>query len=409
MFYGVKTISNCLKVLSKTVALCFIALLFSSSAIYSFEPEIRKSESGFDYALILPVQFDSNKKYLLGVCLHGLGGTAVSMAKEFSYYTRYMNMILVCPEGNIPDPTKNSKKWGYELSEEYINSFLKFIKTKFKTYDDVVLFGFSQGGNQGLYSILKSPNLFSYFVGISGGYTKIENVDQINSIRTKILLSSGDTGRDEEYVLRMQDRAFLKLKKKADVTRKVLKGGEHKIGHAYAYLALRWYAMASGKFTEKFWLFKGNYIRNFERGEREFIKSNYEKSIKYYRLSLSKNPLFPVSAMRYSQSQLMSGNLSKFEKSFFSALVLYTNFPYYDFSPMKETFSYYRKLLASDEALQSYTVQYLNSRLKETEGILSNEINFELYDLLFYLYEKLNSPKEAKFCKDKAKSYQEKL
>jgi hypothetical protein len=370
---------------------------------------LKVSDGGYQFALVLPINFDPSKKYLLSICLHGLAGNSVNMAADLSYYTRYMNMILACPYGNIQDPTSKSLKWGYENSDEYILKFNEFIKKKYNVYPEVFLIGFSQGGNQGLHTVMKYPEVFAYFAGLSGGYTKLNELNSVITFKTKIVLLSGDKGSGEIYVKKMQDRAFTKLKKKFTVTRKVIPNLEHKISPAIAYSAFRWYLDASEKFKKTFWLYNGDYVKNFQKGEDEFAKSNFSGSIKHYRKSLSQNPFFPPAAIRYSQSHLLEGKMSRFEKSLFPSLTLYSNFPYFNKSPVKETINYYKDLLSADASMQSYAIRFLNAKLQESEEVLSPEYNMEIYELLSYLYDKTNSAEESKTCKEKANKYKKSI
>src|SRR6185295_6159720 len=123
----------------------FLALLISNIPLpaQAREDLFKADSEEFEYSVSLPVNFELKRKYLLGICLHGLGGSGKSMIAPFSYYSRYMNMILACPEGNIADPSRNGKKWGYAESHAYVISFLEHLKKKYNIYPEVFLFGFS--------------------------------------------------------------------------------------------------------------------------------------------------------------------------------------------------------------------------------------------------------------------------
>ena len=117
-----------------------ISISFCSTPYSQSLPEGK--EIVFNDTVVLPVNYNKEKKYLLAICLHGLFGSGKSMAKDFSPYSRYMNMILACPNGNIPDPSRNATKWGNEDSVEYLQKYLEYIKSKYNVSDDPFLIGF---------------------------------------------------------------------------------------------------------------------------------------------------------------------------------------------------------------------------------------------------------------------------
>ena len=89
-----------------------------------------------------------------------------------------------------------------EKSEKYILNLVELIKSKHKVYDDVFLFGFSQGGNQGLQTALSNPKIFRYFAALSGGYTSLTEKQINNSgkrapVPTKILCVNHSKSGDD--------------------------------------------------------------------------------------------------------------------------------------------------------------------------------------------------------------------
>ena len=104
--------------------------LFTTNSIYSQIKldNIYNVEYGISYSIVLPVDYNKNKKYILAIGLHGLFSDGNRMINPFSYYSRYMNIILVCPDGNFADNGRNGVKWGYEKSEGY------YFRIGFKQY-----------------------------------------------------------------------------------------------------------------------------------------------------------------------------------------------------------------------------------------------------------------------------------
>ncbi|HNH01723.1 MAG TPA: alpha/beta hydrolase-fold protein, partial [Leptospiraceae bacterium] len=184
------------------IFLFFIFIITNESFAQIKLDNIFTYEDGISYSTVLPVNYNKNKKYILAIGLHGLFSDGSRMVNPFSYYSRYMNIILVCPDGNFTDNGRNGVKWGYDKSDKYILNLVELIKTKYKVYDDVFLFGFSQGGNQGLQTALTNPDIFRYFAGLSGGYTSLTDKQISTAGKINILFISGDTGEGEAFTKR---------------------------------------------------------------------------------------------------------------------------------------------------------------------------------------------------------------
>ncbi len=386
--------------------LCFFFLSFHIFA-QELSNTIQQEEGGFQFGLVLPVQYDPSKKYILAICLHGLGGSGKEMAQKLGFYTRYMNIILACPNGNIPDPKRNATRWGYEESMDYILNFIRYMQTKFNYQNKISLFGYSLGGNQGIYTISQYPQMFSHFVGFSGGYAslskeQIENIDQ----GIKILLISGDTGNGEIYTKNALDKRYKELKQKnLFVSRIILKGVEHELNFKLLYDGILWYAKNHFAYKENFWIFRGNYYAFYKKALMEFEEGNYNQSLKTLKQSLKINPIFSPSHLLYLRSCLRAGSMTGLNKSLFPTLQFYSNDPFYHNKEIFQFFTEFRKTIYNDDKMKEFYIRLLGEKIQESEDILSPIYSAEVYYLLTHFANDLNRKDEIKNFQDKAKFY----
>lgn len=357
----------------------------------SLDANLRKdlmlhNEEGYNYALSLPANYSENKTYVLAICLHGLNGSGLSLIRPLAPYAHYMNMILACPDGNIPDPNRNSTKWGYAGSTEYLIGFLKFMKSKYKVHPSVVLIGFSQGGNQGLYMALRNPSLWPYFISISGGYSDIPTKYLSNARKVKIFFFSGDTGPGEIYTKNKMDSRFDVLRKFKTTKRFILKGHEHKVNHRVAYYSLKWFAEVSGMYKKSFWIHKGDFLEHFENGEKFFKDNDYENAYSEFSKCIHINPVFPPGIARFSNTAILSGEMQAFKSSFFSSLEFHTNDPYFRRKEIFQLIDQIPDLVSRDPVLIQDMIGFLEQGFADSEDKMDSYFISEMYYLIGHLY-----------------------
>jgi hypothetical protein len=361
-------------------------------------------EEGFTYAISLPVNFKKENKYLLGICLHGLYGSGKFMAKDFSIYSRYMNMILVCPNGNIPDPSRYATKWGSEDSVEYILTFLDYIKRKYNVYDNHLLIGFSQGANQAFYMALRDPEIWKTVAVLSGGYSEIPVDNHPNIMKIKLLFISGDTGPGEVYTLRRMNEKIALFSQFTKINQTIIKGHIHETSPIFAYNIFKWYIKDNSIFKKSFWMNKGDFYGEYSKGEDEFQKGNYSKSISYFKSSLKLNPVYPLTHSRYAHASLLSGKLKFFKRSFYNSMEIHTNDPTISRKNIPQLFEDLRITLKNDDKLRKYFIHYLESNLREYEPMISGIFSAEINLLLAYLHKYSDDPDESKRALENAKT-----
>jgi len=382
-----------------------IFFLFNFSLRTQTLQEYVLKKEDITYGIILPVNYNPNRKYLLGICLHGLGGNGIDFAIKLGYYSRYMNMILACPNGNVPDPLRNSTKWG-EGSEEYVLNFVKKIQSKYLVSSKVALFGFSQGGNFGLNLSLKYSDMFSHFVGISGGYTETSEELLENINKFPILLLSGDTGPGEVYTKKALDNKYKFLSKYTkDVIRITLKGEKHELSPKLNYSAMKWYAKTNPAFKSDFWIFRGNYYFSYLKALNKFETTNYKKAVDEIKKSLKLNPIFPPSHLLFLLSSWKLGNLTSLQKSIFMTLQFYSNEPYFDAKGIFEFFKEFYITIVNDEKLKEYYIGLFSEKILELEDILLPVYSGEIYFLLYKLETSQKNFEQARYYKQKAIYY----
>ncbi|MCX7999397.1 MAG: hypothetical protein N3A69_10685, partial [Leptospiraceae bacterium] len=329
------------------------------------------------------------------------------MAEKLGTYTRYMNIILACPNGNIPDPKRNATRWGYSESMDYLLNFIRYVQAKFNYQGKISLFGYSLGGNQGIYTVSEYPQMFSHFVGISGGYSnltkeQLQNIDK----NLKILLISGDTGAGEIYTKNSLDKRYKELKQKElNVSRIVLKNQEHEINYKLAYNVMRWYAKNHSAYKSNFWIFRGNFYPHYQKAQLEFQEGDYLSAMQTLKKSMKLNPIFPPSHLLYLRSCLRSGNMTGLNRALFSTLQFYSNDPFYENKEIFSFFVEFRKTIFNDKSLKEFYIRFLSEKILEIEDILLPIYTAEIYYLLSRFALDIKREEDLKTFKEKAKYY----
>jgi len=367
-----------------------LSILIIVSITFCSTPYSQSLPEGNDYVfndtVVLPVNYNKEKKYLLAICLHGLFGSGKTMAKDFSPYSRYMNMILACPNGNIPDPSRNATKWGNEDSVEYLQKYLIYIKNKYNVSDNPFLIGFSQGANQALYIALRDPTLWKTVAILSGGYSDVPKDNIPNISKIKVLFISGDTGPGEIYTLKKMKERLELLHSHSKVKHIIVKGHTHATSTKFSYPIFNWYASQTKNYSKSFWIFKGDFLSEYTSGEQEFLNGNYESSYEYLKKSLKINPVYPPAVFRFSHTSLLAGKMKDFKKSFYSALELYSQYPEFPRESLGTIFEDIRITLRNDIQLRNRFISFFEKNLRESESSLDSVFVAEINLLLAYLH-----------------------
>jgi predicted esterase len=352
-------------------------------------------EDGISYSITLPIDFDKNQKYYLALGLHGLGGDGGKLALPFSYYTKYMNMILVCPDGNLPDRERNSVKWGYEKSDKYILKLIKQLKLKFNLEEEIFFFGFSQGANQGLGTSLKFTELFKYFAAFSGGYTVLNEKQFQNSSKVNILFLSGDTGDGEVFTRKEMDSRYSILKKyKSKIERKIFNGLKHEVSFEEIFYSMDWFRkqVKNTIYQNQVYL---DYLPSYNEGVDFYLKGRFKEAILSVYDSINKNKYFSPNYLILTKSFFFSQDIENFKKTFFNCILSYSE---YDFFDQKELFDFYDIIQEAEtdfllkEKIAEFIIVNLRKNKKEISDINQAELNF----LLANIYSKTRNTEKAK-------------
>ena len=381
----------------------FIIFAFLAASLNAQQKPLRTADDRkYSYTVVEPVGFDSSRKYILVVCLHGLRGNSAEMAGVLSNYTRYMNMILLCIDGNIPDPERNARKWGYSESESYILGTVHKIRSMYNLMPETLLIGYSQGASQALLTAVRNPDLFPYSANVSGGNITPDEKNSENVSKLKVLFLAGDTGDAEKKIKQYLSEKAKLFSKKTDTAFKSFKNHKHDFSHHMAYASLKWYMEKSRRYGADFWMNKGDYLSYYEKGEALFEEGQYEKSRKYFRKSISINPFFPPAALSYTHAALMLGNMSSFTKSFFPSLELYSSFPFFEEKRVFTLFSQLNATVSQDEHLQKFLIRFLSDKIEQYVEVLHPAFAGEVYFTIFRFAIRNSMLEEAKTSKKKA-------
>ncbi|HMW06477.1 MAG TPA: alpha/beta hydrolase-fold protein [Leptospiraceae bacterium] len=386
------------------IFLFFIFIITNESFAQIKLDNIFTYEDGISYSTVLPVNYNKNKKYILAIGLHGLFSDGSRMVNPFSYYSRYMNIILVCPDGNFTDNGRNGVKWGYDKSDKYILNLVELIKTKYKVYDDVFLFGFSQGGNQGLQTALTNPDIFRYFAGLSGGYTSLTDKQISTAGKINILFISGDTGEGEAFTKREMDNRFQVLKRyNPYAIRKVYPGMRHEVTPEEAFYMFDWLMNVNQK-DRSTHIIKEDYYKFYLDSANALTNAKYQESIQYAYNSIEKNKIFAPSYFNLISAFFGMQTIPNFKKYFFQTLELYSAYDFFDVVPLLNLIENI-KLSDVDFLLKEKFLEFFQTKMNEHEAKLSPLFKGEVYLLIAELYIISHNPDLARASFKKALSF----
>lgn len=376
-----------MKVITPRYLFIVFVLCITTNSIF---PQIKLDniynyEDGISYSVVLPINYNKNKKYALAIGLHGLYSDGIKMVNPFSYYSRYMNIILVCPDGNFPDNGRNGVKWGYEKSEKYILDLVELIKSKYKVYDDVFLFGFSQGGNQGIQTALSNPDIFRYFAGLSGGYTRLTDKQIQDSRKINIYFLSGDTGDGEIFTKREMDNRFQTIKRyNPYAIRKIYHGMKHEVMHEEAFDMFNWFLTVSRRNKVNRIIYE-DYYKLYSQSSEDLANEKYTECIQHAKKSISMNRHFAPAYLNIVSSYLYMHDINSFKKYFFQMIELYSTYSFFDNSTVLDLIETI-KLSDIDFLLQHQFLDFFQSKMHEYESKCSNLYKGELYLLIAELH-----------------------
>lgn len=155
-------------------------IMFFSFYSFGYIKKIEKIESEsmnkkISVTIILPNNYNKNKKYNTIYGLHGWGGShrTFGKVKKIKELADKYDIIYIFPDGNwnswyIDSPKKENSKYSTFISKELI----QYIDKNYSTYNDRnhrAITGFSMGGFGAFYNTLNNPEVFGNVGSISGG------------------------------------------------------------------------------------------------------------------------------------------------------------------------------------------------------------------------------------------------
>ena len=166
----------------------------------------------------------------------------------------------------------------------------------------------------------------------------------------------------------------------------ILNGHVHETSTKFAYSIFRWYASQSKNFKKSFWIFRGDFMKDYLQGEDEIINLNYEAAYSSFKNSLRLNPVYPPSVFRFAHTSLLTGKTKDFKNNFFTSLDMYSKNPELPREPVVRIFEDIRLTLRNDRVLRNHFISYFESNLNENESNLDTIFVAELNYLLSHLH-----------------------
>lgn len=240
----------------------------------------------------LPEKYNPNQKYILAFALHGIYGNGEEFCRDFEYYSRYANTILVCPDANVYVPAKKGYRWNRDNSDEYLMKMIDFFQSEYNLYPDVWMMGFSQGGNQAIQIALAYPYRFPFVIGFSGGYQVLRSGHEKNAAQLRLYFAHGTVGEDESYInKKLKERVALFKKYDKKIGHVVYKGMDHEVTPDEIYDAFQWYFTNQSK-RKDFFILNGNYYKSLKKGVDCFHSGLFVEAHQYFLEALKQNPRF---------------------------------------------------------------------------------------------------------------------
>lgn len=164
-----------------------------------------------DFALtVLPQDYDRSASYPLMIALHGISENAQTSVKRWSGLSKENGYILLAPQGT---GTRNSYVSDVTGNIHNIFKYIKIIKQKHKLIsDDVLVAGFSMGGNFAIDMALRHPHrfpkalcVFGFFGERHAYWAGLQNPEYIGNQKYYLITGEKDVTRD---YLRRADRVI---------------------------------------------------------------------------------------------------------------------------------------------------------------------------------------------------------
>lgn len=159
------------------VALALVCTLFVQAGIVdtvtTYSPSMKKSIKA---VVIKPESYAKATQLPVVYLLHGHGGNYADWIKRAPALTRYadqMNLLIVCPDGNInswywDSPVDSSSRYETYVSKELVQWIDEHYKT-IRNRSGRGITGLSMGGHGGLYLGFRHQDVFGVAGSMSGG------------------------------------------------------------------------------------------------------------------------------------------------------------------------------------------------------------------------------------------------
>ncbi|MDH5681429.1 MAG: hypothetical protein OEZ36_07575 [Spirochaetota bacterium] len=207
---------------------------------------------GESFYLVLPDNFDITKTYKLAIGLHGYKGNGSDFAVTFASETTSKQIILVTLNGN--SKIKKGYMWNdYEYNSERVMLVYNYLKDIYNIATEVLIFGFSQGANQTLYTSAVYPGHFTHYAGLSGGYIPIQEDLYPNLRRVSILFVYGDGDEVEQALDEGMNETIdiLNSYDIHDIERIIIPGLKHKVIEKEVKILVNWFISSSSDSENK--------------------------------------------------------------------------------------------------------------------------------------------------------------
>lgn len=246
----------------------FILFIFLSFYSFSYITKIQKIESKamnkkIGVTVILPTNYNKNKKYSVIYALHGWGQSfrTFSKVKEIKEMADKYEIIYVFPDGNwnswyIDSKIKNNSKYSTFISKELV----LYIDENYSTFKDRkhrAITGFSMGGFGAFYNGINNNKTFGNIGGISSG-VNVQKFQKKWGI-WKVIANGSDEKLWNEYNIY---KIIHKLKENKEKTNIIMECGEsdfflevnRELKEKMKELGIEYiYEERKGKHNKKFW------------------------------------------------------------------------------------------------------------------------------------------------------------
>ena len=153
-----------------------------------------------EYNVVMPLNYNKNKKYPVFISMHGLSGNALTL-ERFWKLDKYRDKVILVFLQSSQLVGMNSYGWGYiQRSREDLKKAYESLKENYNIDESMVIVGgMSQGGEIAIDAVLNNVIPIAGFIAMNpaGGMMEGLNLDNVKNAASRNISGSIITGEND--------------------------------------------------------------------------------------------------------------------------------------------------------------------------------------------------------------------